>query len=613
MKWSDILAGTFPYVHSYARQVLEEQRCKIFCNDAEVLPYKGKIYDIPEIKTRFPIGTSDFQPSDQIMRISTQQKLIDLGFKLVSVPFTGWFPGQKNKYIIVRADSLKTPLKDIPSEHLVEYDVINRALRIRGKNANWNNVGRWVLLNPRQNIERRKEDYQSAYLDHISQLTGENKKTEYLEIPENELPVMIDELGRIICIENLVNEPCIGIVGQRRMGNSWFMHGLTDRAYHRWGKHIAVMNDGLDETDTWCLPWQQHPSKINNWIRELNNLGEITAPLPCVYFTPQHRGITDEDLFFPKEVGFRTSLPFKDMLLDWENFTRGNERWTFKNSLIYFRQILFNDDSSLNERLYGARSFEEIDALLLEKWPPEDKRFETIYMRVFNVVRDIWNWQILDAANGIPAKWKVQAPDVTLEDLDPVVACLMCNLIPVIITRKIKNQSWFAQEFKYRLNQIFRAQVETKYFKRNRIQVWLVVDEILSIAATDNKTVASEEIERVVRESGPARIGFVYRAQNWNRVLKELVNNTGFCFAFKQNEESAKSILKHFGFPTRKGYVEELTALKKFELMAFTNNRFIAYDPVTGKRELIDDKPIRGRAIPPLSYHKPPKEDEMKS
>lgn len=610
----------FPYVHSFARQVLAQQGCKIFSNDAQILtpfrgPYGGEIYKISEVRTKIPIGTKEFLPSEHVMKITNYQKLLNFGYKIVSTPFTGWFPGQKQKHELVKMSSIRVGLKDMPPEHYVEYDLLNKAIRLLGRTASWNKVGPWTLLNKISDSASGDKDFVSKYLKDRDRLVGKSERKNYLNIPQNHIPVLIDEVGRIICIEEQTNEPSVGIVGQRRMGNSWFMHALTDRAYWKWNKHIAVMNDALDETKTWCMPWQEHPAQPNVWIRELKKLSEPTLPLPCVYLTPNHIGLSNDpesgDVVWPAEVGFKTALPFKEMVASpekWDEFTKGNKRWSYKQSMTYFRRLFFNDDGTRNEDAVNITEYSEFVALMDEHWPEEDKKFESIRMKVDNTMRDIWNHQILDVTCGVASKWKVELPDKTSFEVDPFVAALACNLVPVLITKKIRTFSHFPQEFRYRLKQIFDAQVDNPYFKKNAIQTWLVVDEILSIAATDNKTVAAEEIVTVVRESGPARMGFVYRAQHYNKVLKELRENTGYCFAFKQFEESAKQILKDFGYPTKKSNVEELTSLKRYECVGFTNNYFIAYDPVTGDSEKIADRSVKGTRIPSLSFHKPPKE-----
>ena len=606
----------FSYRHSFARQILWEQRRKIFANDAEILSYRGKIYDIPEMRARIPVGSIDFQPSEQIMKVHNVQKLADLGFKIISKQFKGWFKGQKQRHELVRLSSSELGLKDVPPEHFVEYDLLNKTARLRGRTSGKFGVGEWKFSTAAPQ-DKKRDNYLSAYLEDRARLLGEERDVTWLEIPEDELPVMVDDQGRIVCIQQQNNEPCIGVVGQRRMGNSWLLHALLDRAYHRWHILIVALNDGLDETDTWCLPWKEFPTQPNVFARNLKKLGEFSVPLPCIYLTPHHRDVTDDDVFYPKEVGFRTSLSFRAMALDYENFFKGNDKWIFKNSMPYFRTLLFNEDGTLNDRFINAQTFGEIKDVMEEMWFNEDgeldknKVAEGTFMKISNVLKDIWDSQILDNTNKIPPKWKVQLPSGEVYDnLDPFVACLMCNLVPILRSRKIKKQPWFPQEFKYRLEQIFDAQVENPYFKKNKLQVWIAIDELQSIAATDNKTVASAEIERVVNQSGPARIGLIYRAQNHSKVLPVLRDATGYFFAFKQVEESAKALLKNFGITPRRDRVEELTSLKRFEVVAFTTHKFIVYDPITGKREEISDKPIRGRVdmIPPLSWHKPPRE-----
>jgi len=221
--------------------------------------------------------------------------------------------------------------------------------------------------------------------------------------------------------------------------------------------------------------------------------------------------------------------------------------------------------------------------------------------KILSVLKYIFDEKILDVNTKIPAKWNFFFGDTPYKML-PWIGLMMAGYVPSIITNTIRYKDYLPQFFRYILKSIFMNQTENPLMMEKKEDVAVFIDEINGIANSENKGVAGEIIETVVRESGPARISFIYAAQNYDRVLTEVRLNTGYVFCFTQKSDWAKMVAKDFGL--EREYVPMLTRLKRFECVALTRNYFVVYD-TSGNVELTD-KPQYGKILPPLSSHQKP-------
>ena len=117
------------------------------------LPYK------PIISNRFQqpfLLIDNFEKKKkevEIKNIYDVEEIERLGYRLVSVPCNSKirnYPNQKSSYILEDVNNpipKATPLNKVPKEHVIEFDIINRLIRIKGRNA-WpysraNNASEW--------------------------------------------------------------------------------------------------------------------------------------------------------------------------------------------------------------------------------------------------------------------------------------------------------------------------------------------------------------------------------------------------------------------------------------------------------------------------------------
>ena len=366
------------------------------------------------------------------------------------------------------------------------------------------------------------------------------------------------------------------------------------------------MNDTTLETDSYCQSWI--PIKIFSNIKLLN---EVSLPLPMVYLHPKTR--TLKELIGAGETGYEIYLSYFEFIQNFNNILKGKEEWQFKNSGVYFRNLLYDSDGNIDkDSLAHCKTYQERERLvydkLLNKEDPitgrQKKTPEGVLARILNVLKDIDNSKILDTSNNTKAKWTVEFPDKHKESHYPWTACLIADLVPSIVTYDIKNlhPDYHPQYANFILNDLFVNQNGNEYFRKNKIELFLFFDEILSLI---NSPIAIETFETVVRESGHARIGFTYCTQFWDKIPEFIRSQTDYVISFNQKKNQAKEICEDFDALRHKQ--KDLINLKKGEFIIFSNNPIVLYDEY-GRREEIEGEAIRATVFPSLSSHKTPKQ-----
>ena len=127
---------------------------------------------------------------------------------------------------------------------------------------------------------------------------------------------------------------------------------------------------------------------------------------------------------------------------------------------------------------------------------------------------------------------------------------------------------------------------------------------IFLISSTQNKSIASEALTALATRGRPLRIGVIYATQIFSQIDQAIQTQTKFLFTFKNLEREAATIQKTFGL--REIDKERIMKLDKFEGMAISQERpFICYNGEE-KYETEYGEVKVGKALPTLSYHKPP-------
>ncbi len=412
----------------------------------------------------------------------------------------------------------------------------------------------------------------------------------------NEIPVMISDAGEIVCIPESQDLPTIGYTGMKAAGKSRLAHRVLDCVYWYQRKRCVWLNDYQRETITYTEPnmlknegsfdgggMGGRIDEIMNGINypsELNITNEIPMPLPTVYFYPNTLNLN-----YPKKDNhFKLSIPF-------EKIIRNSDDWLIlKESRKYF-------DSMKDDLLRNSNNLDGyFDDMITNKKLPANLINKIRYGLGYYINNKIVDFSDREAISELTFKEKDKY------NLNPIIATYVSNLVPSIVTSDVITKPYYAPFFKNLLDDIFKAQ--TDLFHKE--EVWLFVDELPMICMTGKKkSIASESFENIVTTGRPARIGMNWITQNYSKVPPRITSNTNYLFTLRQKSSNeARQIAKDMQL--KESERERIQKLKKFQIMAITNDEFICYK--NGERYKISDEPIFGTAIPPLSLHKSPKD-----
>lgn len=609
-----------PYKYSYATQKLLEKNIAMFLGEKRILvyPFNEKYWDYPPLENKLISGQSLISSGQKYKKIDTYDDLLSLGFQITIAKASGkFFKGQKVQYLLKKRRSFIYDLGRIPTNHNVEYDISNKRIRLVGKNSD----GKWVYLE----ISIQKKEYKTKfnpfdynkpinkYDNFLKNYSPHAIEEESIEMTIDEIPVMLAENNKLVCLPEQRDTSIIGITGERRTGKTILLHGLNDRIVNKWHKKAILANDIQGETGTWCLAWnEQQPIKK---LVSLNTLGEVSQPLPMVYLYQK----TSDFKPLINEVSFELSLPFKENMVDYENFLHGKPEWQFEKSGTYFRNLILDDDGSIKKRgLCDCKSNEDIKNLVYKQEEKEvseeiqgrifTRKYigytidnEKVRYKIWNVMKDITNTQIFDITNNIPSKWTIELPDGK-HNYYPWLACIIADLEPSLVTTHLRSKHYFPQWFNFVMNSIFEFQKEDQLSIKNKYELYIFIPELQGITGDDK---VKQTLNKIVNESGMARIGFVYDTQNVERIPEDIKLNTNYLFSFHQKKQQAGVIAKDFDLLNYKE--KEIIKLNKFECIAIGN--FVTYD-IDGKKEIISDEPIKGIILPPVSMHQAPKSME---
>ena len=491
--------------------------------------------------------------------------------------------------MLVRKDTPNVKyLKSFPSDHVIKFDTANNELLMVGPNAGSRGVGIWVKMKiPRQaphtaitnilDVYKNQQQIMDGYKNSLYGTRGRKWIS-----TKTEIPFMISESYELVCIRKLGDEPRIGFWGQSGYGKTTMKHVIEDRAFHNphWNVKLALMNDSQKEFGSYCLP-------NDPMVEVLKRFNEKPMPLPIVPLTPNVDGV-DEVMFEEYGIGFKMALPFDEVIT---------------NSHKYFEDLQGTGKyfTPLADKLLGCQTPEEVLEVFMNKGAPE------IYQpplgsikKMRALLNQLYEREIIDRWCGVPSKWRVKHNGKVME-FNPVTACLMAGLVPVIETADILAKKEFPQLFQYYAMDIYNKQV-TPHFVDNNITIWLDIEEILDITGKGKKqTMASEAVKLIQTKGRQRRIGTLIATQNYSHVPERIRTNCNYIMCFNTTRE-AKDICNDYGF--KSPIKDRIKKLDKFECMAYSQDGFRVYG-IDGNID-IKNGPIFGKALPPLSLHEKP-------
>lgn len=592
--------------YCFAKQFLAGIGRSIHINGVQILKYKGETdYDIFPVETAIEKGMP-LTEEGQIKLISSYKDLVER-FRYVIVsrrvaPSEMTYRGQRRIYELIRASSAITHLGEIPSRrhpHYVEYDVVNKRLRLVGVNAGlpgrphrgeWKNV-----IEQKKPINNYKPHDFKKYLGGARKILEDiryerwmRKEKEAEPLFIKEIPILISEANEIVCMQNSRDPPVFGCVGSRGFGKTIGWHNIGDNLHWKQKNRLFILNDRQKQ-----FLELGAPSEVEGFNRELQKINHYPLPLPIVYLHPSDYDVREVD--FEKEgIGFKMSLPYKSVIQNFRYFFQGNRNIELGNSDRYFKKMLSKIAQCQNE--------DQVETILSDEL--KNKRIQRgTFDKIYTTMAELYRLNICDVNSGVPSKWEIKERGKSLGSFFPPSALMSCGLIPIVENGHIYNKYYYPQYMRWLIQDVYENLLEKRLPYKER--TWIMIDEIGQIYKKGKKkTVAAEALIDVVAEGRKPNIGCGYTTQYYSRVDEEIRLNTTHLFAVNDNESKDLAEIGS-AFSLRKDQREDIKKLKVFEMMAMTKHKFIVYDIMSGERYETDE-PIKGRVIFPMSAHTPP-------
>ena len=609
---------------TYAHQILEHLNIKMFSSPTNQIlkfPEGGARYPLTKLNTQYFLNRRISTISKKVITLdySDVQKM---GYQITGKKVgTKSFNNQRVEYFLIKQNVMYRDMGVVPPQHKVEFNPQENWIRLIGTHS----IPRKIFLKSkkgRYKKEFRLEDAEDYYQDYMAELSPFTYQEEEKSISIPEIPLILTEDGKLVCLPQMKDMPKIGIFGRTGMGKTFTMHYLADMVKNKWRKRVVIPNDGVSfQTQSWTLPWDKE--KDIRFINQLEEFGNFTLPLPAVYLFQNTDDLHSMEL--EGDCSFRTSLPFKEIISRFkEQFFEGVENLGASGK--YFDTLIYDDQMNIRpDGLLYVKNVEDIKKLVYEQVYEEQERLtpngqsvvekvlvyritsEQSRAKLFSLLREIYNSCMFDVNTNIPSKWMVKKKDGDTEAMYPWRALLHCDLSPIFVTSNVRDKKYFPSYFRFVQEDLFKMQSEDPIVKKNGLELWQFVDEIHSLL---KNPIISDTFKTHMKEGRPNRMSYVYATQYFGDIPSDIFTVTDYIISFGQTKEQSQNIMGDFD---AKNYqIKNIPKLKKFEAVVAgkAGNILVVYD-TEGNREVVDDgTPFKGTVFPPVSRHSAPKTDD---
>ena len=594
----------YPYAHSFARYSLLKNNYEIWRGNQKLFDHRKpqlpilipSYFNIRQDSINFRTNTI-YNPDIGIQKSISYSFLLKKGFiiKKCEVTEDDLFlreKGFKTYFKIVLGNELIPGFcRNIPRDHILVYDVTNKAFKLNGPKA----LIQWVYEQEFKIINYLDD----AYIFPFKRWKIYDEESSYVNIKE--IPIGIDhDNSKLICIPNKGDIGHTLFVGTTGSGKSYTLHSYICQLYN-YDNDIVLMNDWNNETYSWNLPTDERP-----FLRYLLPLNIKPKPLPTVHLYPSHQGCDDELRQIGGDEGISANIlmDWEKLLIKYNEYTSMYAGMSFRNSLRY---INFH-------QLAKCQSLEEIELMINQFMDKKEIPKNSKYM-VQKIIEFIIKKEITNIGTKFPARWKVKKKSgsfITLEkELSPIMACVYARLIPEFSPRSMEGVQMSSDSkgsiipmyMTYLINQIYEEKISDEYFKQRNL--YIAIDEIGAIISKG----VEMPIEEITARGRFKRIALLACNQLYSTFPKSVRENTSYVFCFGNSKRELNEMRKD-NFVVPKEIEDELAiSMKKFECYVFHKKPLVAYDLETGRRTTLDSSyPTKIIVLPPTSKHSKPME-----
>jgi len=418
---------------------------------------------------------------------------------------------------------------------------------------------------------------QTLHKINKSFMSDENR---FQKIQINDIPIMIGIHDEIICVPRGEEVFAAAIVGSSGTGKTLLANRFVSSLYYQWGSNVAIMNDVSEETYKWS---ESMTNKNFNLLNE-KYLNQFPTPSPLVYLFPNTDTITLPENLLKNFI--KITLPFREIIENIGFYLSGvSTDFSLGKSELYVNNI--------KEELAQCDSVSRVKEALDEFLPgQEGKSFQAMRVKIMTAFAALMREQILDITNPeCPAYLQTEGNFVG----NPMSVLMKAKWIPSFITSDLITKKYKSEVFAHYINEIFQNNLNDFPGEKT----FLFFDELKDICRRDDEP-AAQAIGRVAARGRINNVGLIYCTQFYDQIPHGVRGaKLNYCFSFAHsNNEIVRQIGSDFDLDSDEK--KKIKNLKKFEVFAMTNNKFIVYND--GER-YEETKPLKGTIFPPLANH----------
>lgn len=403
------------------------------------------------------------------------------------------------------------------------------------------------------------------------------------------IPLMITNIGEMVCIPETVDTPSILLTGARGSGKTSVKLSILGSVYHHMGWNACDVNDMTRETFTHHKRQSVKDTVKGYW--------DFRRPkmLPLIHLSLMSNKLR-------KEVGvpdWQLALPFKDVIEKPEEYL-GMDKMA---SASYLSNLKSKFENTPKHEL----TLEKIEDTIYDSIAANSPKIApAVTSAIMLRIKRLYNDGILDIC---PDNEKADSEIALLFPGEEqyikfnVISGLMAvGGIPVIHTDNIIHEPRFLKSYLSNLiEKVIKDQESHPFFKGKKLMIF--IDELTTISGRGNE---NPIIYQLVAQGRPKGIGTCYCTQNPSMLEPAILSNTKYFLTCQNTNIEAKILVKEFGLEDR--YVDNIVHLDKNykQCLAYTQEKFMIFNP---KENMMyeDSGPFIGEFIHPTAGSRPPR------
>jgi hypothetical protein len=608
--------------HSFAKVWLDFLGNKIYINDknffAQDLDECKKQFKITALNTYINLGadlvdTEELRKYDTISYGDMKEKY---GFVVYRISAQGiaWKSGQKYVYVIAKKtpnmpgevsdDNLRVRKSTSGIAYVFQWDKKNQQIRGIGPDFGTpqgqygvGDMTPWIPYGEKKEVPKKydfsfKPEYNTT--DILASLTGNTvSKPIHMPIGKNEVPVMITEDNKLLCLYDSDELPRMIIAGVSGSGKTYSMLALMGRVFYIRQDRVGLINDSQNQFYDTMLQMSD-----DALLMQLNRIGNAGKYIPAINL---YLSCPDLKIKYANEqVGYRLVIAIKEFIRNWEHYTKGIAKLKIDSPQKYL------EDEEIVSGLIKCKSKEDVQKFLFAKFTERkgkelDDGTKGMLMKWVAAFDVIFQYQctsnLFTKEDTTAPYWKLVKKDGEVLVGHPFIISYEAGLVPQINNYLAKDKIRIMAK-KHMAKLLYK--IKSWQIKRDtkKLPIWIFIDELKDLVDKKNDELYAA-LDEIYTQGRFQKIGLCVNIQEYSRISKGMRNNATHLIIFDlRAKEERKAVADDYELD--KDEVDSISELKQYQCLFTTKRKVVLYD-IDGNRDVKERGIFKGTMLPPIT------------